>query len=418
MIYKEVSKRDFFWWWRLLAHWEAVVTDVFISYARPDRSYVEVLERALAQAGLTSWWDRSLTPGREYDEELESTLRAAKCVIVIWSEHAVKSAYVKDEARLARDLSKLLPVRVPDFDIGRIPLGFGGVQTLLVTDRIGILGHASALAGRPWTRPRQPAIARAVQGVRHLYYAHRWPIVAVAGFLVAAGLAAFVYDRETRKHCEGVAVDSLRTTMWGNVKEGLLDNAQSQAEQLLRCDPAIVTGLSGMGTIAFYRGEFRTSADWFRKALQQRPGHFVLSLNLADALTESGEFDEALRLLESLPRDKDSVCYRLGRTSLFAGRLENAVGSLRYVSKMFGEESAPGKSLILLAAAQVQLAAIASDDFERNRWLAEAKASLIEGVSHSPDYWRPLLGGATRNPKEPFERVRTLLTGKALEWIK
>ena len=394
------------------------MTDVFISYSRPDRSHAEALERTLSQAGLTSWWDKNLTPGREYDEEIESTLRRAKCVIVIWSDHAATSSYVKDEARLARDLSKLLPVRVPDFDISRIPLGFGGVQTLLVTDRDGILEHASSLVGRPWIRPAQPVTVRAMQAVRRFYYAHRWPMVAAAGFLIATGLAAFIYDKEARKLCEGAPIENLRTTMWGNIKEGLLDNAQSQAEQLLRCDPAIVTGLSGMGTIAFYRGEFRASADWFRKALRHRPGHFVLSLNLADALTESGAYGEALRLLESLPRDKDAVRYRRGRTSLLAGRLDDAIESLAGVAKTFSEEAASGKSLILQAAARIQQASVASGDVEREKWLAEAKAFLIEGVELSPGFWRPLLRGETRNPKEPFERVRSLLSGKALEWIK
>ncbi len=95
--------------------------EIFISYARPDRDVARKLAAYLEDQGLSVWWDMSLKPGEVFREEIERRIRAARRVIVIWSETSVKSHFVLDEAGEARDQAKLIPLRI---DNCVIPLGF------------------------------------------------------------------------------------------------------------------------------------------------------------------------------------------------------------------------------------------------------------------------------------------------------
>ena len=90
------------------------MTDVFISYARADRTRVEPLAQALEDAGFTTWWDDDLAGGVEYSREIEARIHEARAVLVLWSETSIESTWVADEAELGRDLGKLVPVLLDD----------------------------------------------------------------------------------------------------------------------------------------------------------------------------------------------------------------------------------------------------------------------------------------------------------------
>ncbi len=103
------------------------MADVFISYARADQSRVERLSAALEAAGLSVWWDRDIEAGAEFSSDIERELDSAAVAIVCWSHHAIKSAWVKDEAAAARDQGKLIPVALDD---AQAPLGFRQYQLI------------------------------------------------------------------------------------------------------------------------------------------------------------------------------------------------------------------------------------------------------------------------------------------------
>jgi TolB-like protein/Tfp pilus assembly protein PilF len=86
------------------------MADIFISYARPDRARIESLAVALEAEGFSLWWDRQIEGGAEFAQSIEAELRAAKAVIVAWSEQSLASHWVRDEADFAREESKLLPL--------------------------------------------------------------------------------------------------------------------------------------------------------------------------------------------------------------------------------------------------------------------------------------------------------------------
>lgn len=103
--------------------------DIFISYAHEDRDVVVRMAGAFETQGWRVWWDRQIRVGSQFDEIIADNLRSARVVIVLWSQHSVRSGFVKDESSRARDAGRLHPVRI---DESELPLGFGQIQTMLV----------------------------------------------------------------------------------------------------------------------------------------------------------------------------------------------------------------------------------------------------------------------------------------------
>lgn len=101
--------------------------ELFISYARADAAIAERLGIALQEAGHLVWWDRQLAGGAQFSDEIESVLDRSDSVLVLWSEHAIASPWVRDEAAFGRDKNKLIPMR-----IGGVtpPLGFRQFHTI------------------------------------------------------------------------------------------------------------------------------------------------------------------------------------------------------------------------------------------------------------------------------------------------
>jgi hypothetical protein len=102
------------------------MADIFISYAREDRPWVEGLAKALVSEGYTVWWDWDLLVGKRYRETIENELSTAKAAVVVWSESSVHSDFVRDEAEDAQQRNILVPVLKEQV---RPPAGFRQLQT-------------------------------------------------------------------------------------------------------------------------------------------------------------------------------------------------------------------------------------------------------------------------------------------------
>jgi TolB-like protein/Tfp pilus assembly protein PilF len=100
---------------------------IFVSYARLDRERVRPIVSALEARGRRVWWDSHLAGGAAYAREIETALRAADAVIVVWSQASVHSDWVRDEATVGLELSRLVPIRLDD---APTPLGFGQFHTI------------------------------------------------------------------------------------------------------------------------------------------------------------------------------------------------------------------------------------------------------------------------------------------------
>ena len=107
------------------------MSDIFLSYASEDLPRVGPLIRALERHGWSVWWDRTILPGRTFDQVIEEALDAARCVVVVWSQHSVISDWVKTEAAEGARRRMLVPVLLDEV---RIPLEFRRIQAARLLD--------------------------------------------------------------------------------------------------------------------------------------------------------------------------------------------------------------------------------------------------------------------------------------------
>jgi adenylate cyclase len=102
------------------------MADVFVSYARADKARVAPLVAAIEGKGWSVWWDPEISPGKEFDDEIDTELQAAKAVLVVWTPTSVVSRWVRGEARDAAERGILVPVR---FDQARLPIDVRAIHT-------------------------------------------------------------------------------------------------------------------------------------------------------------------------------------------------------------------------------------------------------------------------------------------------
>ena len=86
------------------------MTDIFISYARSNEPQARQAGDALRSAGYNVWRDDELPAHRAYSDVIEERIRSAKAVLVLWSNDAVRSQWVRAEADAARELGTLVQV--------------------------------------------------------------------------------------------------------------------------------------------------------------------------------------------------------------------------------------------------------------------------------------------------------------------
>jgi adenylate cyclase len=84
------------------------LADVFISYERSTESVAHRAADALTRAGHTPWFDSLLPAYRDYSEVIEERLKATDVVLVLWSQTAHQSQWVRAEADYARQEGKLV----------------------------------------------------------------------------------------------------------------------------------------------------------------------------------------------------------------------------------------------------------------------------------------------------------------------
>lgn len=88
------------------------MADIFVSYAQENEARAEAFARALRREGWSVFQDRTIPPGQAWDEHIEQELEDASCVVVLWSEAACASHWVREEAEEARKRGILVPALI------------------------------------------------------------------------------------------------------------------------------------------------------------------------------------------------------------------------------------------------------------------------------------------------------------------
>ncbi len=107
------------------------MADIFVSYAREDTERVGQIVKELEKRGLSVFWDRRVPPGRHWRDYIAKALDESRCVLVVWSQHSINSAWVREEAEVARKRGILVPQLLDEV---QVPLGFRGVQAVDLSD--------------------------------------------------------------------------------------------------------------------------------------------------------------------------------------------------------------------------------------------------------------------------------------------
>src|SRR5665213_2015656 len=107
------------------------MSDIFVSYSSQDRERAAAVARALEARGWSLWWDRTIPPGRQYDDVIVEALAAARVVVVLWSQASAASGWVKNEASEALSNKVLIPALIEDQV--KIPFEFRRVQAADLT---------------------------------------------------------------------------------------------------------------------------------------------------------------------------------------------------------------------------------------------------------------------------------------------
>ncbi|MGE0022600.1 MAG: toll/interleukin-1 receptor domain-containing protein [Hyphomicrobium sp.] len=135
------------------------MADIFISYCQADRMLVERLSADLQVQGWTTWWDKSLSAGEKYRDEITRELLGARAVIVLWTEASVKSDWVRAEAGRAKADAKLIPVKGPGIGYDAIPMPFGEMHTENLGNQDLIRAAILAQLTKPEVKPTRLTMA-------------------------------------------------------------------------------------------------------------------------------------------------------------------------------------------------------------------------------------------------------------------
>ena len=107
------------------------MSDIFVSYSIEDSSEGMSISRLLEEQGYAVFWGQMFPPGQTFEQVIWEELRAAKCVIVLWSARSVKSTWVRAEAEEALQHDKIISILLDDT---RVPLQFRSLQHFDLSD--------------------------------------------------------------------------------------------------------------------------------------------------------------------------------------------------------------------------------------------------------------------------------------------
>jgi hypothetical protein len=180
------------------------LADIFISYASADRERARQLADTLARRGYQVWWDRTIPPGRVFDEVIQEALHAARCIVVLWSAQSVRSNWVKTEAAEGVSLGRLVPALIERV---QPPIEFKRIQAADLTQWSGdsddaelhkLLASVDRLLQQPpdGARTSAPSISVEEQTHRPQRAGSRrtWAVAAAALLLAVAG-GAYLFAR-------------------------------------------------------------------------------------------------------------------------------------------------------------------------------------------------------------------------------
>jgi tetratricopeptide (TPR) repeat protein len=201
------------------------------------------------------------------------------------------------------------------------------------------------------------------------------------------------------------AGESKRATMSGNYSQGLYEDANRIADEILKNEPEDGQALNIKGGIAFYRGDFPSAVQYFRRAHLASPKNATFASNYANALIETKAYSAALDVFKSIDDGRNDRTYGLGRAYFYAGNYLEAEKLLEEISSEYWH----GSARIIEAAAIIALSNDEQRSEAKSKLLSRAKTKFNEGYSVDRKYWDDIFSGAAKDKHQGYDLVLGLL---------
>jgi hypothetical protein len=90
-----------------LRNWQALqISALFISYSRADAEFVDKIGDSLTKKGIRYWRDIHEMKAGRIERQIDRAIQQNPTLLLVLSEHSVKSDWVEHEVRMARALEK------------------------------------------------------------------------------------------------------------------------------------------------------------------------------------------------------------------------------------------------------------------------------------------------------------------------
>lgn len=201
------------------------------------------------------------------------------------------------------------------------------------------------------------------------------------------------------------ASESKRAAMLGNYSQGLYEDANRIADDILKNDPNDAQSLNIKGGIAFYRGEYDAAVEFFRKAHLYDTKSQIYTSNYANALIETHAYTLALQTFKSIDDGKRDRSYSLGRAYFYTEDFDSARRYLEGVPSNYWF----GAARIYHAATLLMLAQKQPEGTARLNLESEAKKRFTEGYMIDRQYWNGILTGTQKDKHQSYDKAIELL---------
>lgn len=392
---------------------------IFLSYARDDSAWAERIAAALEEAGHDVWWDREISAGASFSNEIDDALSDSELIVVLWSKNSIKSDWVRDEAAIGRDSGRLLPALIGAVDP---PLGFRQYQAVNLTARgrrpveplIKAIGRKLGRQGEP------PPLRIATRALRFQPSRLAMAIIALV-ILVAAAGGTWWFTRSDGNAGLSIAVaasggnaaqsqelaQSLSRDL-GRFRAGPLGSltiVEGEGPAAARSSYRVEVGVSGSGgdlqaDVALKQG--RESGLLWSSLIPEPHGRMIdlrqqISAQVGDVLNCLAELGDLQR---KIGHDSLSLYLR----GCADGDRNEAIGIFRQLTRREPEFGPGWANLAMLSAWGVGNAV----DADRAALIAQARAALAKAKIYGPTLPETFVALSLIRPSGGAKSLRTV----------
>lgn len=286
---------------------------IFISYSSEDAKVANKIVSFIEDKGFNCWIaPRNIEPGHDYTDSINSAIRNCSCVVLVFSERAVLSQWVKKEIGLAVHFKKcIIPYKISNFQVddGYFFL-LNNVQWIDAAGQVEgkkhelISGIEAALHQSANTHPTEEREPRYSNNKKKIF------IVLSSVILVIIVAIILVLSRVNNNTEDNNSMDTVTASVMPE-QDSVLDIADNNAPSTQRPTKKNTdiksTGIintepsGGNDQVSITSDSFDDKPD--EVPVQEGPSEYDLKLRNAKLLYSNGQYEGALHLFQELKNE-------------------------------------------------------------------------------------------------------------------